>query len=129
MKLLTHNWRLGLCCVASLTCLLLLASMPAKAQGRYDGARDLVVRTQEDLRRASGFVREKKDERERIENAQKHLSDFDRSLSKNKFDKDRLNEAIDDLKNVVNHNTLSGEDRDALTQDLQDLRAIRSRHD
>lgn len=114
-------------------CLLLAflsgAGVTAYTQGRYDNARDLVSRTQEDLRRSAGFTNLKKDERERIENVQKHLSDFDRSLAKNKFDKDKLNEAIDDLKNVVEHNTLAVEDRDALTRDLQDLRTMRAQKD
>jgi hypothetical protein len=64
-------------------------------------------------------------ERERIDNARKHLSDFDRNLSENKFDEGRLNSAIDDVKNVLENNTLEARDRDALTKDLADLRRVR----
>lgn len=129
MKRRTIQWWTKFACVALSVSLLGLAGLPAQAQGRYEEARSLVMRTQEDLKRAEGFIREKKDERERVENALRRLSDFDRSLSKNKFDKDRLNEAIEDLKNLIDHNTLSVEDRDALRQDLQDLRALRARYD
>src|SRR5581483_9049877 len=79
--------------------------LPSYAQGRYELARDLIARTQEDLKHTEGFIREKKDERERIDNALKHLSEFDRALSDGKFNKDRLDEAIEDVKNVVEHNT------------------------
>jgi septal ring factor EnvC (AmiA/AmiB activator) len=107
-------------------CILICMGLPAYAQGRYDNARDLVSRTQEDLRRVANITREKKDERERIDNTQRHLSQFDRALSRNKFDKDKLDAAIDDLKNVIDHNTLAVEDRDLLNRDLQDLRRMRS---
>jgi hypothetical protein len=66
-------------------------------------------------------------ERERYDNAMKHLSEFDRDLSRNKFDKGKLDEAIEDVKNVVEHNTLEPGLRDALSQDLSDLRALRER--
>jgi hypothetical protein len=109
------------------------AVAPTIAEERYRDrysvdARDLVQRTQRDLQRARDLRPRNDKERERIENALKHLSDFDRNLSKNKFDKDRLNEAIDDLKNVVDHNTLEPRDRDALNADLGELRLLRSSH-
>ena len=111
------------------------AVAPTVAQERYRerdrysvDARDLVQRAQADLQRLRDLSPRKEKERERIENALKRLSDFDRSLSKNKFDKDRLNEAIEDLKNVVDHNTLESRDRDALNADLADLRLLRSSH-
>lgn len=100
-----------------------------RERDRYSvDARDLVQRAQTDLQRLRDLSPRKEKERERIENALKRLSDFDRSLSKNKFDKDRLNEAIEDLKNVVDHNTLESRDRDALNADLADLRLLRSSH-
>ena len=129
MKSLKRDWQLRIVYATLATLCLICIGLPAYTQTRYDAARDLVARTQEDLRRAADFTKVKKDERERVENAQKHLSDFDRGLTRNKFDKDKLNDAIEDLKNVVEHNTLGGEDRDALTRDLGDLRAMRARHD
>ena len=65
----------------------------------------------------------------RYENAQRHLSDFDREMTKGHFDKDKLDTAIDDVKNVVEHNTLDSDARDALRRDLGDLRDVRAEHD
>jgi hypothetical protein len=110
--------------------------MLASAQSvAYADARDMVARVQTDLQRASDFARSgnaivKKDEKqiERYRNAQRSASNFDRQLSKGKFDKGDLDSLINDLKNVVEHNTLQSQDRDALTADLRDLRDLRSRH-
>lgn len=90
-----------------------------------DRARDLVSRVQEDLRRAADFNRDKEKERQRYEDAQHHLSDFDRDLRRDHFDKGKLDQSIDDLKDLVQKNTLESHDRDALAADLADLRAIR----
>lgn len=114
--------------------LLLALALPASPQGGVFGdARGLVNRVQEDLRRADGLLerthrqREQYDkERERLDNAQRRLSEFDRELARNSFDKGKLDAAIDDVKNVAEHNTLSPETRDALTIDLRDLRAMRA---
>ncbi len=84
-----------------------------------------VDRTQTDLRRAQDFERQHGKEITRYANAQKHLSDFDRDFTRGHFDKGKLNTAIDDLKNVVDHNTLDPQNRDALTADLRDLRVMR----
>ncbi len=92
-------------------------------------ARAAVDRTQNDLRRAEDFERHKGKEVSRYDNAQKHLSEFDRDFTRGHFDKDKLDTAIDDLKNVVDHNTLNPEDRDALGADLRDLRVMRAEHD
>lgn len=92
------------------------------------GLRDLVAKTQEDLRRASEFMRSKNKERERYEKAQRALSEFDRKLAKGDFDKGKLDEALDELKEVVKDNTLESRDRDALTTDLAALRAVKELH-
>ena len=92
----------------------------------FGAARSLVSRTQDDLKHAAHMKQGHK-ERERYENVQHHLSDFDRSLAKAKFDKGKLDEAIEDLQHVIDHNTLSPEDRDALMADVRDLRAVRER--
>jgi hypothetical protein len=100
------------------------AVVPAKG-GRYGVARSLVSRVQDDLRHAARSSRPQGREKERFYNAQRHLSQFDRNLSRGKFDKDKLDEAIDDVKNVVEHNRLSGRERDELSRDLTDLRELR----
>jgi hypothetical protein len=97
--------------------------------GFSDHARGVIDRTQDDLRRAAEFERHRGKEVERYENAQRHLSDFDREVSRGHFDKDKLDTAIDDVKNVVEHNTLNAEDRDSLRTDLADLRGVRAEFD
>jgi hypothetical protein len=91
----------------------------------FDRARDLVARVQNDLARAEDFTRNNEKERVRYENVQHHLSEFDRDLRRDHFDKGKLNDAIDNLKNVVQKNTLEGHDRDELARDLSDLRTLR----
>jgi hypothetical protein len=90
-----------------------------------DRARDLVTRVQDDLQRAEDFTRNNEKERVRYENVQHHLSEFDRELRRDHFDKGKLDDAIDNLKEVVKNNTLEGHDRDALASDLSDLRTLR----
>jgi hypothetical protein len=107
-----------------LLCTLTGAGWLLQAEG-YDHARDLVSRVQNDLQRAADFTRNNGKERERYENVQHHLSEFDRDLRQDHFDKGKLDTAIDDLKNVVKNNTLESHDRDALASDLSDLRTLR----
>jgi hypothetical protein len=101
------------------------ASLSIQAQRGFEKARSLVGRVQEHLHRAERRNRPEDKERERFQNAQHHLSDFDRGLSEGKFDKDRLDAAIDDVKNVVDGNRLAPESRDELTRDIEELRRLR----
>ena len=110
----------------ALVALLLAAGSIAYSQdGRYESARNLVANVQKDLRRAEHFTPPNGKEKERYFNAQHHLSEFDRELARGRFDKDKLDQAIDDVKNVVENNTLSPRDRDVLSGDLRDLRELR----
>jgi hypothetical protein len=88
--------------------------------------RETVDRTQSDLRRAQEYERQHGKEVARYDNAAKHLSDFDRDFTRGHFDRGKLDTAIDDVKNVVDHNTLAPGDRDALVSDLRDLRVMRA---
>lgn len=91
----------------------------------FNRARDLVSRVQDDLQRAADFTRNNDKERSRYENVQHHLSEFDRELRRDHFDKGKLDDSIDNLKDVVRNNTLESHDRDALASDLSDLRTLR----
>jgi septal ring factor EnvC (AmiA/AmiB activator) len=112
------------CAAATLLCAGLLAFAQS---GVYTTARELVTRVQDDLQRSSGLNRRSDKEKERLDNAQKHLSQFDKGLSRGHFDKDKLDQAIDDVKNVLKNNTLAAPDRDTLAGDLRDLRVMRER--
>ncbi len=94
---------------------------------RYGDIRGLIDRTQADLHAASRSGRNRGDDRSRYENAQRHLSTFDRHITKGHFDKGQLDDAISDVKNILDKNTLRPEDRDNLGRDIQDLRAARER--
>jgi hypothetical protein len=109
---------------AVLVCALSGAGWMLQAQD-FGRARDLVTRVQDDLQRAADFTRSNEKERVRYENVQHHLSEFDRDLRHDHFDKGKLDAAIDNLKDVVKNNTLEGRDRDALASDLSDLRTLR----
>ena len=104
----------------------LFAIPPGLYAQNGNDARTLVARTQDDVRRASGYANVNHKEHQRYNNAIKRLSTFDRHLTKGKFDKGKLDQAIDDIKNILDHNTLSANDRDALMQDVADLRKLRS---
>jgi hypothetical protein len=102
------------------------ASLPARAQARYEGdARTLIQRVTDDLQRVRDMGNRNAKERERVDNALKHLSDFDRNWTRHNFNQGRLDSAIDDIKNVVKNNTLEPRDRDILTADMRDLREFR----
>jgi hypothetical protein len=113
---------------APLSALCLLAGLaggPVFAQVPRQDARELIQRVHDDLQRVRNLGDRNKKEKERVDNAMKHLSDFDRNLTKERFNQGRLDSAIDDIKNVVKNNTLEPRDRDALTADMNDLRQYR----
>ena len=111
--------------LAVILLLCVLQKTPASAQG-YGGHRSIIGRTLGDLRRAGRFAHGGR-EHERIENARRHLSDFDRALSHGYYDRGRFDEAIDDLHNVVRNNYLPPREHDILNDDLQQLRDLRAR--
>ena len=92
---------------------------------RYGDIRGLVDRTQNDLRVAASLGHNKGESRRRYEHTQKHLSTFDRHLTKGNFAKGELNDAISDLHHILDKNTLDPRSRDALSRDIEDLRAMR----
>ncbi|MBV8551977.1 MAG: hypothetical protein JOY54_11810 [Acidobacteriaceae bacterium] len=93
----------------------------------YDGLRGLVQRTQTDLQMAEQSSPNNQKQHERYRNAQEHLSNFDRRITHGHFDKGDLNHAIDNVKDILDHNTLQPATRDALQRDLEDLRVARDR--
>jgi len=92
--------------------------------GAYPDARRLVQHVQDDLHRvAQEDARHK--EADHVQDALQHLADFDKGLSNNKFDKGRLDAAIDHMKKILDDNTIDAKDRDALRADVDDLRHLR----
>jgi hypothetical protein len=68
--------------------------------------------------------------RERYENAIRHLSQFGERLhERGRFDKDKLDEAIEDVQNVADHNPMREGARAALRRDADQLRMLRQHYD
>jgi hypothetical protein len=106
---------------------LILGALPAwlPAQVDMDGARSLVGRSQHDLSSISNVAAMSAKEKERYDNALRHLSEFDQGLAHARFDKGKLDTAIDDIDNVCKNNTLVPGERDVLLGDLRELRRLR----
>lgn len=111
------------------------ASASAQYMDRGDAAgyyrqhpdlRQLIDRTQTDLRASNELEHGKDKQRERYRNAQKSLSTLDRHLTKGKYKKDDMDKAIEDIQNILDHNTLQASSRDALLRDVRDFRMARS---
>ena len=98
--------------------------------GKYETARALVGQVQADVQQAARFEGAAKDknEKKRIDNAIRRLSELDKDLSKGKFNKGKVGGAINGVKAITDHNTLSPVDRDKLNQDMQQLRELREHH-
>ncbi len=94
-----------------------------------DNLRDVVDRTQVDLRTAADLEPRHNDDHNRYKNAQGHLSTFDRKLVKGKFDRGELEKAVDCLKDILDHNVLQASTRDSLMRDMTDLKVARDRRE
>jgi hypothetical protein len=93
------------------------------AQGdEYNEARNLVQRVQDDLHTLHPAGNK---DRDRINDALKHLSDLDRKFTKDKFSKGPLSDAIGNVQDILDHNTLETRERDMLNTDVHDLRELR----
>jgi hypothetical protein len=70
-----------------------------------------------------------KRERERYDNALRHLSEFQDRLRQRQFDKGKLDQAIGDVQNIVDNNRLDRRAKNVLWRDLGALRTMRARYD
>lgn len=90
-----------------------------------DSPVDLTARHLENLAQRTGAFNSGR-ERARYDNAIRHLSQFQNRYYRGDFDKDRLDQAIADVQNIVDHNPLDGRARSMLWNDLSELRAFRA---
>lgn len=107
----------------------LASVLPARPahDAEFTDLRTLVDKTQSDLKTASDLQHGNK-QNDRYHKAQDHLSKLDRSLSHGKYNKGALNDSIDGVKSILDHNTLQASARDALARDLMELKIARDRH-
>ena len=68
-------------------------------------------------------------ERERYDNALRHVSQFAERLHEGRFDKDKLDDAIGDVQNVIDHNRMGERARRVLLRDVAELRRLRENYD
>jgi hypothetical protein len=89
----------------------------------------LIDRVHEDLNHAYGVWHFSDSDRDRLNNAEKQLREFADKWSKAKFDKGELNSAIDAIQHVLDNNRMPQVQRDALSDDITQLRRMREAYD
>jgi hypothetical protein len=100
-------------------------------EGRYrpESVSAIVDRVHEDLNRGYGVWHLRHGDRERLNHAERELRDFAKHWEHGKFDKGNLDGAMLDVQKVIDENHLSGRERDALWNDLEQLRRMREAYD
>ncbi len=93
--------------------------------GGLEQLRGVVNRTQNDLRYAAGLPTRNGNGRERIAEAEGHLSSLDRKLSEGRMGRSELNKSIDKLRSILHKNVLEGGARNALQRDVDELMTAR----
>ena len=68
-------------------------------------------------------------DRDRLNGAEKELREFAQQWRRGKFDKGKLDSAISSIQHVLDNNHLAGRERDALWNDVEQLRAMREAYD
>ena len=98
---------------------------------RYDAGSvsALVDRVHADLNHAYGEWHFSDADRDRLNHSEKELRDFAAKWDAGKFDKGQLDGAIDSVQHVLDNNKMPVGDRDALSEDLSQLRKMREAHD
>lgn len=118
--------------------LAVLALGAALAQAQYGppdsnyGARwvsGLIGRVHTDLNRAYSSWRFSGGDRDRLHSAEHELRDFARKWGRGRFDKGELDDAIGSIQHVVDNNHMPPGNRDALIDDLGQLRGMRQAYD
>ncbi|HEY2018744.1 MAG TPA: hypothetical protein VGH38_34805 [Bryobacteraceae bacterium] len=102
-----------------------------QAGGPYqpDSVSSTVDRVHTDLDRGYEHWHISKSDRERLNKAEKRLRNFASDWRRAKFDKDDLDDSISSIQHVLDNNHLSGPERDALSDDVNQLRQMREAYD
>src|SRR5438552_1952093 len=85
----------------------------------------LVDQVHADLNRSYEGWRFTSGDRKRLDHAEHELRDFAKKWYRGRFDKGELDEAIGSIQHVVDNNHMDPRDRDALYDDLAQLRGLR----
>jgi hypothetical protein len=89
----------------------------------------LIEHIHEDLNHGYGVWKLSNGDKDRLNHAGSELRDFAKQWRTGKFDKGKLDDSIGAIQHVLNDNHLSGEDRDALWNDVEQLRRMREAYD
>ena len=89
----------------------------------------LIDRVHEDLNHAYSVWHFSDSERDRLNHAEKELREFADKWSKAKFDKGQLDDAMGAIQHVLDNNKLPGKERDALSDDVDRLRRMRTAYE
>ncbi|MEO8127039.1 MAG: hypothetical protein ABJF23_09240 [Bryobacteraceae bacterium] len=92
---------------------------------RRDGGFNVIRAVQSDLERAASRGRMSGKERNRIDQALRKLNDFERDLSRGRFDRHDLDKAIQKVDEVVRSRDIDPRERNILVGDLNRLREFR----
>jgi hypothetical protein len=89
----------------------------------------LIGRVHVDLDHAYGVWHFSDSDRDRLNNAEKQLREFAQKWTKAKFDKGELDDAIGAIQHVLDSNKLPADSRDALSDDVTQLRRMREAYE
>ncbi len=110
--------------------------MLAKAQygppgGPYqpESVSSLIERVNSDLNQGYKVWKMHGGDRDRLNGAEKQLREFGQEWRSGKFDKGKLDSAIAAVQHVLDNNHLAGPERDALWNDVEQLRRMREAYD
>ena len=100
-------------------------------EGRYrpEAVSALMERVHADLDRGYAVWRLRGGDRGRLTRAERQLRDFAEHWRHGRFDKGNLDRSIRDVQKVIEDNHLSGRERDALWNDVEELRRMREAYD
>lgn len=94
-----------------------------------DSVSALVNRVHTDLNRGYDAWHLSHGDRDRLTHAEHQLRDFSGHWRQGKFDKGNLDDAIGAIQHVLDNNHLNGRERDALWEDVSQLRRMREAYD
>ena len=98
---------------------------PPGGRFRPESVSALIDRVHEDLNRGYAVWHLRHGDRERLTRAEHQLRDFARHWRNGRFDKGNLDGAIGAIQRVLDDNHLRGGERDALWNDVGELRRMR----
>jgi len=94
-----------------------------------DSVSGLINRVHSDLNHGYSVWRLSHGDQDRLTHAEHQLRDFDKKWRRGKFDKGELDESIGAIQHVLDNNHLNGRERDALWDDVTQLRRMREAYD